>query len=384
MGGNNSKETLEQFSDGNIMNFMFGESHDEKYQQSFNEVSIPKYLSQLSTQFPTENDDESVLIISEGPIVTPRNLDYKQLKLDISHEDVNLQKLKSLLHRTLVDADQPHVTKQLSESEMTRQTLARLMPMEQFDSVVSSVPEQPDMNAKVVPFPRKDEQLAPIDTYTLSDKIKELNKFAEKISEPSTPEVSDVRKNTSTKSNNDVSVSVNEFLKPTVGKKFPVELTSPDIPDTKQPIAKPTVQPIQLVQQPQAAPTIVIAPMPLQTIPQMQPTQPVQPAQKVISAEPVKPIVLSQVYEKPLNDSLSPGVTKPKLEEPDKKIEEHTISDIPNEPKIEKQLGGGKKITSESTLMSHSSEVMNLLPFSSSSGGASDYYRSMQNALRYT
>jgi len=30
------------------------------------------------------------------------------------------------------------------------------------------------------------------------------------------------------------------------------------------------------------------------------------------------------------------------------------------------------------------SEVMNILPFSSSSGGASDYYRSMQNALRYT
>lgn len=176
---------------------------------------------------------------------------------------------------------------------------------------------------------------------------------------------------------NEISVSVNEFLeKPAVvGTKFPV-----DVP--KSQIMAESVQQIPV----QQIPTVVIAPFQVQPV--QQPMQPMQPTQQV-SAPQVVPAPAEPVFEPPLNTSLTP------MELPKAEVTPPIVSGVSGQersllPETLAQAGGcpcSQDTYSATSLLSQQgggSELMNLLPFSSSSGGASDYYRSMQNALRYT
>lgn len=323
MGNDNSKDVIdEKPSDIEI----------------FSDANIMKNISSFFTQYPeveisygnkqTEPDlITSSLQLSEGPIVVPRSREYRKYKDTINQRSPSIVILEHLANGKPVP----------SESTLERETLARLMP----SSIGVTKVDEPSID--------------------ISPQI-------------SKPDISGPSELDSMK--NEISVSVNEFLeKPAiVGTKFPVDVPKSQI------IAEPVQQiPVQQI------PTVVIAPFQVQPV--QQPVQQVQPTQQV-SAPQVVPALVEPVFEPPLNTSLTPMEPKAEVTPP-------IVSGVSGQersllPETLAQAGGcpcSQDTYSATSLLSQQgggSELMNLLPFSSSSGGASDYYRSMQNALRYT
>lgn len=313
---------------------------DEQYtdEEIFSDANIVKNITSFFTQYPEINisyntgqiDHNAVtssLQISEGPLVVPRSREYRRYKEDVMQRSPGIEFIKLLTIR--------NPERVQSETELDRATLARLVP--------------PSIGVTRVEEPSVD--ISP-----------QISKHVDR--EPS--EFDSIK--------NEISVSVNEFLeKPAVvGTKFPVSVPEPPVAAKQPPQPPQPQQPQQIQQQAPQIPTVVIAPF------QMQPVQPAQPVQQAQPVQPVQPAAIPEpVFEPPLNSSLTPvGQAK---QEKDETVQE-TLA----------QAGGcpcSQDAYSATSLLSQQgggSELMNLLPFSSSSGGASDYYRSMQNALRYT
>jgi hypothetical protein len=305
---------------------------DEQYTDvdTFSDANIVKNIASFFTQCPevdvsyNSGPSERDLITSSLQMSEGPLVVPRSREYKKYKEDINQYSPGIVILKQLLTSKPDHLP---SESTLDRETMARLMP--------SSV----GVGATKIEEPSID--------------------VSPQISKPTRePSEFDSMKN-------EISVSVNEFLeKPAVvGTKFPIEVP-----------AQPQQMPIQQV------PTVVIAPLQMQPV---QPIQPVQPVQPVQPAQPVQqqisaPQIPEPVFEPPLNSSLTPGA--PGAAEQEKTSLPETLA----------QAGGcpcSQDTYSATSLLSQQgggSELMNLLPFSSSSGGASDYYRSMQNALRYT